>query len=73
MRWLTQFLGQELSDSATHVAWKIFIVALGGVTIGHLVFDAPLSPALVLGAMLPTLLVILVAARHRVIQEKEKS
>ena len=51
-----------LDGSPTTVALTILLVAVGGAAIGHILFGAPLSWALVLGAMLPTLVGILVAA-----------
>lgn len=60
MGWKETFI-EDYAGPPLRVALNLFTVGCGGVLAGHFLFDAPLSPALTVGAMLPPLVGIFVA------------
>ncbi len=61
MNW-KEILIREYAGHPLRVVLNLLIIAGIGILVGHLVFGAPLSDRLVMGAMVPGLVAIVAAA-----------
>jgi FtsH-binding integral membrane protein len=65
MKWFIEVADKYMSGTVHHVALSVLGISLGGVAFAVYAFEAPSSPALVLGALIIPLAAIIVAARKR--------